>query len=176
MEEYLDICNSDGVLTGEKATKKEAHDKGLWHRAVHIWILNSKRELLIQKRSPLMDNNPNKWDISTAGHVSAGEDYIISAQREVGEELGLEFKPEDFILIGNVRQMSKRDGYINNEFNPVYIVKKDVNIDDIKKQEDEVSEVKFIYFKELEKIIESKDPSFVSQDEEYKLLFNYLEK
>ena len=43
--EYLDICDSNGNLIGEKKPKKEVHEKGLWHRSAHIWIINSKKEI-----------------------------------------------------------------------------------------------------------------------------------
>ena len=174
--EYLDIYDKEGNLLGTKSPKKEAHDKGLWHASVHVWVLNSKGELLIQKRSPLMDNHPNEWDISAAGHVSSGEDYITSAMRETEEEIGLKIKPEDFIQIGLVKTMSKREGYINNEINPIYVVKMDLDPANIKKQKEEVSEVKFMPYKELQQLIESKDSSFVQHPEEYKILFEYLSK
>ena len=172
--EYLDICDSDGKLTGEKRTKKEAHDLGLWHRSVHVWIVNSKNEVLLQKRSPLKDNHPDKWDISAAGHVSAGEDYIISALRETEEELGLKIESAELMQIGELTQMSERAGYINNEVNPVYIVKKDLDVNNIKKQYEEVAEVKFIPYIELKDLIESGDTSFVPHTEEYELLFKYI--
>jgi isopentenyldiphosphate isomerase len=172
--EYLDICDSEGNLLGNKESKKEVHKQGLWHRSVHIWILNSKGELLIQKRSPFIDNNPNKWTGSVAGHVSAGEDFITSAIRETEEEVGLKLFPNDFILIGIVKQMSFRNGYINNEINPIYIVKMELNPEKIVKQKEEVAEVKFINSKNLQDLIENKNPAFVQYPEEYKLLFNYL--
>lgn len=174
--EYLDICDSEGNILGIKELKTEVHKQGLWHRSVHVWILNNKNELLIQKRSPLKDNNPNKWDISAAGHVSAGEDYITSALRETEEEIGLKIPSEDFILIGIVKQISSREGYINNEINPVYIIKMELDPEKIVKQEEEVSEVKFISYKELQHLIESKDQSFIQHPKEYKLLFSYLDK
>jgi isopentenyldiphosphate isomerase len=174
--EYLDICDSNGKLTGEKKSKKEAHEQGLWHRSVHVWVVNSENEVLIQKRSPFVDNHPNEWDISAAGHVSAGEDYITSALRETEEELGLQIEPAELIQIGELTQMSERTGYINNEVNPVYIVKKDLDIDKIKKQYEEVAEVKFIPYLELKDLIERGDASFVPHPEEYKLLFSYLSK
>ena len=174
--EYIDIYNEEGNPLGIKKTKKEVHEQGFWHRSVHVWITNSKGEILIQKRSPLVNNHPNEWDISSAGHISAGENDITSALRETEEELGLKLAPEDFIQIGTVRQTSKRDGYINNEINPVYVVRIDLEPDKIKKQEDEVSEVKFISHGELECFIKSRDPSFVQHPEEYKLLFEFLDK
>lgn len=174
--EYLDICDSEGNLTGETATKKEAHDKGLWHKTAHIWIVNSKNEVLIQRRSPLIDNHPNEWDISAVGHISAGEDSITSALRETQEELGLQIEPNDFIQIGELKQMSSRVGYINNEISPVYVIRKDLDISQIKLQEEEVAEVKFITVLELKNLVDNQDPTFVPHAEEYKLLFDYLDK
>jgi len=174
--EYLDIYDENGKSLGQKVPRKEAHEKGLWHKAVHIWVINSKGEVLIQKRSSLKHNHPNMWDISAAGHVSAGDNDIISAIREVEEEIGLKLEQENLIQIGTVKQMAKKEGYINNEINPIYIVKMDLDSSKIKKQESEVAEVKFMPYKELQRFIEEKNPSFVLHPEEYKLLFKYLEK
>jgi len=172
--EYLDICDAEGNLTGQKKTKKEAHEQGLWHRSVHVWIINSQNEILLQRRSPLVDNYPNMWDISAAGHVSAGEDCVRAALRETEEEIGLKIKPEELEQIGEVKQTSKREGYINNEINPIYIVKRDLEVDKIKKQDEEVAAVKFMPYRELQSLIENKDTSLVSHPEEYILLFKYF--
>ena len=69
--EYIDICDSEGNLIGEKKIKEEVYKHGLWHKSAHVWVINSEKEVLIQKRSPFVYNYPNKWDISAAGHVSA---------------------------------------------------------------------------------------------------------
>ena len=52
MDEVMDILNEDGSKTGKWATKSEIYLKGYWYRAVHIWIINDKHELLMQKRNP----------------------------------------------------------------------------------------------------------------------------
>ena len=174
--EYIDIYNSDGKPLGIKKSREEAHNKGLWHKGVHIWIINSKGEILIQKRSPNVANHPNKWDISAAGHISAGEDDIAAAIKETKEEIGLSLSSEDFKHIGTVRKMSSREGYVNNEINPVYIVRMDLDPSKIKKQKEEVSEVKFVSHKELQGLIGINDQSFVPHPEEYNLLFRFLEE
>jgi isopentenyldiphosphate isomerase len=65
------------------------HATGLRHRAVHILVFNDEARLFLQKRSMKKDLNGGLWDTSAAGHVDAGEDYDISAVREVEEELGI---------------------------------------------------------------------------------------
>ncbi|MCX7095615.1 MAG: NUDIX domain-containing protein [Methylobacter sp.] len=65
------------------------HATGLRHRAVHILVFNDQGQLFLQKRSMNKDLNRGLWDTSAAGHVDAGEDYHVSALREVEEELGV---------------------------------------------------------------------------------------
>ena len=50
MEEIFDILDENGVETGKTATRKEVHEKGLWHRAVYGFIFNEKGDVLLQKR------------------------------------------------------------------------------------------------------------------------------
>jgi 16S rRNA (adenine1518-N6/adenine1519-N6)-dimethyltransferase len=66
------------------------HRENLLHRAVHIFVLNRRGELLLQKRSYRKDTFPRCWDSSASGHVSAGESYRDCANRELKEELGVE--------------------------------------------------------------------------------------
>ena len=65
------------------------HQHMLKHRAVHILVFNSQSQLFLQKRSMKKDLNGGLWDSSAAGHVDSGEDYDISALRELEEELGI---------------------------------------------------------------------------------------
>lgn len=65
------------------------HRENLYHRAVHIFIINCRGELLLQKRSYRKDKFPRRWDSSAAGHVNAGESYQDCAIRELQEELGV---------------------------------------------------------------------------------------
>jgi 8-oxo-dGTP pyrophosphatase MutT (NUDIX family) len=50
---------------------------------------------------------PNRWDVGAAGHVSAGEDYLDTAIRETGEEIGLAIQKEnlDLLLIDKFEQL-----------------------------------------------------------------------
>jgi hypothetical protein len=48
MEEKIDIINKETrENTGEVRLKSEVHRDGLWHKTVHIWCINSKREILL---------------------------------------------------------------------------------------------------------------------------------
>lgn len=87
-DEIFDVVNERDEVIG-RATRREVHERGLLHRAVHIFVFNSRGELFVQKRSLAKDRNAGKFDSSAAGHLDAGEDYDRAAQRELREELNL---------------------------------------------------------------------------------------
>ncbi len=59
MDEYLDVLDENGNKTGKTMAYSLVHRNGYWHKAVHTWIVNDKNEILLQKRSPDVDNHPN---------------------------------------------------------------------------------------------------------------------
>ena len=81
--EYIDIFDENNNPTGEKKEKQQAHEEGNFHRTAHIWIINDKNELLLQKRSASKKSHPNCWDISGAGHIKTGETVIDGVIREL---------------------------------------------------------------------------------------------
>ncbi len=87
-EEIFDIVNERDEVIGQ-APRKEVHARGLWHRAIHVLVFNTRGEVFLQKRSMLKDTAKGKWDSSTSGHVDSGEDYDVTAVRELHEEIGL---------------------------------------------------------------------------------------
>lgn len=67
------------------------HEDGDIHGTVHIWIRRKTEkgyDLLLQKRSKEKDSFPGCYDISSAGHISAGDEPLETALRELEEELG----------------------------------------------------------------------------------------
>ena len=87
-EEMFDVVNERDEVIGRQ-TRRDVHRLGLLHRAVHVLVFNSRREVFLQKRSMKKDRQPGLWDSSTSGHVDSGEDYDACAVRELQEELGL---------------------------------------------------------------------------------------
>jgi isopentenyldiphosphate isomerase len=174
--EYFDLLDENGVLAGKTKLRSEVHRDGDWHKTVHMWILNSENELLLQLRSPIKDSNPNMWDISSAGHLSAGQNSIEGALREIKEELGLDLTEGDLEYLFTIKQQSVKNNetFSNNEYADVYLIQLDIELSRIRLQEEEVSEVKFIHFKELEKLVNERQTDIVMHDEEYKRLFEIL--
>ena len=87
-DEVFDVVNADDYVISQ-ATRAEVHAQGLLHRAVHVFVFNSRGELLLQKRSRFKDEFPLQWTSSASGHLDAGETYADAAVRELQEELGM---------------------------------------------------------------------------------------
>jgi len=97
------------------------------------------------------ENWPDLWDISVAGHVSAGETATESAIREAHEELGLVIAPEELVHIGTLRySVQLRDDYTENEFHEVHVVRRDVDLATLTLDAAEVAEVRWVGWDELE--------------------------
>ena len=142
-DELIDIYDENNNFTGVQKMKSEAHRDGLWHRNIHVWIYNSAGEILLQLRAKDKLVFPDVWDVSVAGHVGAGEDLLISASREVEEEIGLKIKTEDlyFFKIKTISMTYKE--IKNNEFAYIYFLKFDGDISELKLQDEEVQAIEF---------------------------------
>jgi len=176
--EYLDILDEKGIKTGEKKPRKEVHSKGYWHKGVHIWIINSNKELLVQRRSASKDVYPNKLYISVAGHPISGEEEIESIKREFEEEIGIELDTNklQYLFTFSQKVVENNGKFIDNQFYDVYLIEIDLDIEKLKLQEEEVSEVRNIYYKDFEKMIKDKDKDIVNHPEEWEKLFKILHK
>jgi isopentenyl-diphosphate delta-isomerase len=154
-------------------SKSEVHRDGDWHGAAHVWILNRKGEILIQRRSPTKENWPNLWDVSVAGHISAGEEPVEAAIREAREELGITLVPgECRYLFTILEQVTLNKGnYIDNEFHHVFLVERDLDVRDLKFSDGEVAEVRFVAVRELQTDLSTDPSGFVPHEEEYRRLF-----
>jgi isopentenyl-diphosphate delta-isomerase type 1 len=88
-EEIFDIVNERDEVIGRE-TRREVHRTGLKHRAIHVFVFNSRGEVFLQKRSMSKDSSPGLWDSSASGHLDCGEEYDACAIRELREEIGLD--------------------------------------------------------------------------------------
>ena len=175
--EYLDIIDKcTGKKTGESKPRKQVHSEGDWHKGFHVWIINSKNELLLQRRSANKDIYPNKLYVSVAGHPVSNEDTIIAIQREFNEEIGFEidFNELEYLFTFS-QEVTENDGkFIDNMFYDVYLLEKDIDLSTLQLQKDEVKEVEYIDYKVLESMVKSKHKDIVNHPEEWEKLFIIL--
>ncbi|GLJ28948.1 hypothetical protein SUGI_0571120 [Cryptomeria japonica] len=182
MEEYLDVLTPDGQHTGTAKPRSSVHKNGDFHRAVHVWIYaESTGEILLQRRADCKESWPGCWDVSSAGHISAGDTSLISARREMQEELGITLPEEAFELLFEYLEQSviNNGTFINNEFNDVYLVTTldPIPLEAFTLQDEEVSEVKYISWKEFRELLLKKDAAYVPYDMngKYGQLFQILD-
>ena len=69
--------------------KMQAHTEGKLHRAVSVFIFNSKKELLLQKRAAGKYHSPGLWTNTCCTHPQEGEAPRTAATRRLKEEMGL---------------------------------------------------------------------------------------
>ena len=150
--ELLDVVDEYGQPTGEVVDKKTAHELGLRHRDVHVWITNG-RGFLQQQRTWDKSIMPGAWDISVGAHVGAGESYVDAAVREVDEELGLRLPKERLIHIGRVATQVSFPGWreahniVGDNF---VVVERDLSLGDLRLQAEEVLDARWYSIDQLE--------------------------
>lgn len=64
----------------------------------------------------------------------------------------------------------------NKEFQYVYLLKCNKKIEDYVFEDNEVSEVKYVFYKKLEKMVEKRIEGLLIHEDEYKKLFEYIRK
>ncbi len=69
--------------------KLQAHVEGKLHRAISVFIFNSKKELLLQQRASGKYHSPLLWTNTTCSHPRVGESPIDAANRRLKEEMGM---------------------------------------------------------------------------------------
>lgn len=175
MEEYFDVLNEKGEYTERIESREKCHKDGLWHKAVVVFIINSKNQVLLQKRSANKKMWPNMWDITAGGHVLAGEFGFQSIMRECKEELGIELTKNDITFIGATTSTNLKGDIVNNHFNEYYIANKEIDETKLILQKEEVSEVKWIDKDEIIEKIKNNYNGITDKEGCWEYLIKYYE-
>lgn len=142
--EIWEILDENGNKTGDTMIKGQQIPEGYYHLGADVWIINSEGKILIQKRSPQKRKEPNVWAM-TGGSVIKGETSLQAMQREILEELGITINESDLKL---VKRFKTGTVWIDT-----YLLEKDINLDDVVMQEEEVSDVKWATYDEIEELV-----------------------
>ena len=123
------------------ATIDRVHKEGLWHPTFACWVVRKdpvRPVVLLQLRGPKNKIDPNTFDISSAGHLSADEEPA-DGLRELKEELGIVKMAGDAVYLGVRRNFSGFSGYINREFCHTFMVETGLTLDELKPEPGEVN-------------------------------------
>jgi len=88
MEEVIIVDKKDRQIRTEEKIK--AHKKALLHRAFSVFVFNSKKELLMQKRAGSKYHSPDLWTNTCCSHPRPGETTLEAAHRRLTEEMGFD--------------------------------------------------------------------------------------
>jgi len=149
-KEYFYVVDEDDNVIGA-ASREECHSNAkLIHRSVYIFLVNSRGEILIQRRSVNKDLYPGFYTASATGHVNYGEDYDIAAKRELREELGVD---------APLRRLCKVKSFsdVEREISMIYVCRYD---GPIRFDRNEIDEVVFMSIDDIERSLKTGDKKF----------------
>lgn len=112
-----------------------------------VLIQNTKGEILIQKRSK---EKGGEYAL-TSGHAKSGENPVQGMITEIKEELGINVKPEELLLVHSERSDEKKSFY------DLFYLRNDYNISEMILQKEEVEEVKWLTEKEVKTLCSNKN-------------------
>lgn len=143
--ELLDVYDDFGkktgrvIVRGDKSAELDEHE----HIALAvIYIENNKGEFLMQKTSVEKGGEFS----STGGHVCHDEEPLESIQREVLEELGVSVDKDEIKYLGYL--------LYDKPIRHMFYLKKDIDINDVTVQKEEVEFVKYLTIDEINTLIE----------------------
>ena len=172
-EEFLDIVDENNELTGESAPRSRVHREGLWHRTVLIYLFrrnNAEIEFLVHLRASFKDTNPNRWDTRFGGHVKSGLTIEGGVRAELEEEIGLDI--DNYKLIEG--RWRKRDIMPNREFSKTYFIEYSGDVADLKFNDGEVQEVKWMSVSSVKDSILSEPEKWSASLERFAETADYL--
>ncbi len=172
--EMFDIIDENGEKTGVIKERGVVHREGALHGTAHIWITRKNEksgyDILLQKRSSCKDSYPGCYDISSAGHICAGDEPLESALRELEEELGIKANPEELQEFGV--QWKRFEGefygkpFKDYQKSTLYLYQEPIASEELKLQESEIESVMWIDYEEaLQAIRENTIPHCIYEDE-----------
>lgn len=134
--EIWDLYDAEGRLTGNTMIRGEKVPEGMYHRVVEAVFLNSRGEILLQKRSLRKMLYPDILWYPTGGAVVAGESVEEACKREVAEELGfLPDMTQAKLLHHRVEKTFIRD---------VFLIEQDMPVENMRFQEGEVDDARWL--------------------------------
>ena len=135
------MYDSKKILTDEVIKKGEKVPSGRYYITVIVFIENNQGEFLLQKRVKEKDG---KW-ATTGGHPKAGESSLEGIVTEIDEELGIRIKQNELTLFKTIQT--------EDDFVDLYYLKKNLKIEDIKIQSEEVAGVMWASREKINELI-----------------------
>ena len=162
--ELLDVVDEFGNKTGQVLEREKVHDLNLLHFEIAVFVINNKKEILLQKRDSSKRFDPDKWGLC-AGHVESGEDIDEAAIREIEEEIGIKVSLKDLHILEKM-EVKKREKYSHiTRYYYIICNKNEFNI-----QKEELSMVKWFNIDKIIDMINNEDETLALKKDKIHLL------
>ncbi|MFN5183634.1 MAG: isopentenyl-diphosphate Delta-isomerase [Bacteroidota bacterium] len=153
MNQVILVDNNDFELgTMEKI---EAHEKGLLHRAISVFIFNSDGKMLLQRRAKHKYHSGGLWTNTCCSHPYPGEKIMNAAKRRLKEEMGMECELTSAFSF--IYKVNLDKGMTEHELDHVFIGTTN-STPEINREE--VEDFKYLSIEETEKLIRSNPEDF----------------
>lgn len=167
MSELLDIYDEKENFIGQE-DRNIVHEKGLWHKTAHCWIVKKPNWIIFQQRSKKLDNNPGKLYTTASGHLSAGESTKEALKREVLEECGTTLNTDDAKLIDKLHYKADFIKENGKEFHDraiveVYLLESNKDLTEFNFQDEELDGLYALPIKETLDLFNNKINSVTSK-------------
>ncbi len=154
MREYWDVYDKQGRIIEGRVSLRGAHDlrEGEYHLVVYIWIIGDDGKIILSRRQK-GKTFAGAWEC-TGGCAQRGEDSQTAALREVKEELGLTLDPQKGEFYTRYRRNYPKGA---KALCDVWVFRQNFTLDEITPQPEEVSDVRRVDRKELNKLMANGD-------------------
>jgi isopentenyl-diphosphate delta-isomerase len=98
--------------------KQQAHVEGVLHRAFSIFIFNSEKKLLLQKRASSKYHCGGLWTNTCCSHPRENETVLEAANRRLNEEMGMSCDLQS--IFSFVYKAEFENGLTEHEFDHVF--------------------------------------------------------
>jgi isopentenyl-diphosphate delta-isomerase len=117
LENLILVDQDDNQIGVEE--KLKAHKEGKLHRAFSIFIFNSNKELLLQKRALRKYHCPGLWTNTCCSHPRPGESTANAARRRLKEEMGFDTQLQE--IFSFIYKKDLENGLIEHEYDHVFV-------------------------------------------------------
>lgn len=149
----IPIVTEQDEIIGYQEREKTTRDD--IRRISALYVFDQNNQILIAKRQSNKEIDPNKWGPAVSGTVDEGFDYDSTVKKEAEEEIGLKniqpiFFKKMFYETDNARR-----------FLSIYYVTINSLETELSLQKEEVAEIKWINFSDLEKWFKKNPEDFI---------------
>ena len=96
---------------------------------------------------------------------------------EVAKELNIEANADELHYIKTIKKSSRYTStFINNEFDDLYILRTNRKIQDMKFQQEEISEIFYVPYNKFKEMVKNKQSDLLMHTEEFEILFNMFDE